>query len=409
MDTPEIPDQPDPPGPDPSGADPSSQGPAVPGTSGSVPPQALPPELIAQMLAAQQQQQQAPPPLPPPAPPKRATHEDRAALIEALRKLRKSDALITYVTTTRPGLQAGMALDAIRRIFDHLPTTRVPVLDLFITSNGGDGVVPWRMMTLLREVADEVNVLVPANAFSAATLAALGADNIVMHPMGTLGPIDPTVADPFSADPQTGQPRPVSVEDVAAYVSLVRDDVGIRHEDELVQAFALLAKEIHPLTLGHAKRGTAQARMLGEKLLRLRDADMDQHQVDELLDHLTTKLHYHGHPINRVEAKALRLPVEEPNKTTAAAMWELFQIYEQDFEADQMFDALGEALATPGFTIAPGVWSAAVLPDKRLAVVESARRADVLDQTFRVAATIAGDGGIAANVASIGARWKVEV
>lgn len=407
MSTPENPEQPDPAIADPSTPISSASGPAPPLAPSSAPLQALPPELLAQVVAAQQQA----PSLPPTAaqvPPERATHQQRADLIDALRKLRKSDVLIAYVTSTRPGIQSGMALDAIRRIYDHLPSTRVPVLDLFIVSNGGDGVAPWRMMTLLREVADQVNVLVPANAFSAATLAALGADNIVMHPMGTLGPIDPTVADPFSADPQTGQPRPVNVEDVAAYVSLVKDDVGIRHEDELVQAFALLAKEIHPLTLGHAKRGTAQARMLGEKLLRLRDADIDQHAVEELLDHLTTKLHYHGHPINRVEAKSLKLPIEEPNKTTAAAMWDLFQIYEQDFEADQMFDPLGEALATPGFALTPGVWSSAVLPNKRLAVVESAKQVDVLDQTFRVAATVAGDGGIAANVASIGARWKVE-
>lgn len=135
---------------------------------------------------------------------------------------------------------------------------------------------------------------------------------------------------------------------------------------------------------------------------------MDQHAVDELLDHLTTKLHCHGHPINRVEAKELKLPIEEPNKTTAAAMWDLFLTYEQDFEADQPFDPLGEALGTPGFALAPGVWSSAVLSDKRIVVVESAKQADVYAQTFRVAATIAGDGGIAANVASIGVRWKIE-
>lgn len=351
---------------------------------------------------------------PPPPPvltspsPNRATHEERVALIETLREKRESDALIAYVTSTRPGIQAGMASDAIRRIYEHVPGSKVGRLDLFLVSNGGDGVVPWRLMTLLREYAEEVNVLVPAYAFSAATLAALGADYIVMHPMGTLGPIDPTVTDPFSTDPQTGQPRPVSVEDVAAYVSLVKDDVGIRHEDELVQAFALLAKEIHPLTLGHAKRGTAQAKMLGEKLLRLRSPKMDQHSVDALLEHLTTKLHYHGHPIGRGEAKELELPVVEPNKTTAAAMWDLFLAYESDCEADQPFDPLGEALGTPGFQLIQNQWSVAVLAEKRIAVVESATRADLYDQTFRVAATPAGDGGIAANVASIRQGWTVE-
>jgi hypothetical protein len=31
-------------------------------------------------------------------------------------------------------------------------------------SNGGDGIVPWRLMTLLRERAKRVNVLVPHHA-----------------------------------------------------------------------------------------------------------------------------------------------------------------------------------------------------------------------------------------------------
>lgn len=374
-----------------------------------VPPQqAITPELLAQLA-----QQAAPAPVPAPfapaaPPPNRATHAQRAKLMQTLQKSRDSDALIAYVTSTRPGIGASMALDAVRRFHEHLPTKHVDRLDLFIISNGGDGVAPWRLMSLLREVAREVNLLVPEAAFSAATLAALGADHIVMHPMGILGPIDPSVTDPFSADPQTGQPRPVSVEDVSAYVALVKEDVGIRHEDELVQAFALLAKDIHPLTLGHAKRGTAQARMLGEKLLRLRSPGMDSHAVDQLLEHLTTKLHYHGHPISRTEAKELELPIEEPNKTTAAAMWELFLAYEQDFEADQPFDPLGEALATPGFPLTMGNWAQVILPEKRMACVESAKQADVFDQTFRVAATIASDGGIAANVASVGARWKIE-
>ena len=355
-----------------------------------------------------QAQQQPAGPITPAAPPTRTTHEYRAGLLETLRAERGSDSLIAYATSIRPGINAGMAVDAIRRIYDHLPQEKVAKLDLFLLSNGGDGVVPWRLMTLLREVAEEVTVLVPANAFSAATLAALGADKIVMHAMGTLGPIDPTVHDPFSTDPQTGQPRPVSVEDVAAYVSLVKDDVGIRHEDELVQAFSLLAKEIHPLTLGHAKRGTAQAKMLGEKLLRVRAEEMDQHAIDELLQQLTTQLHYHGHPINRREARELKLPVEDASPATASAMWDLFLAYEEDFEATQPFDPLGEALATPGFNLVPNQWNSVILPDKRIVVVESSKHADLFDQRFRVAAAIANDGGIAANVASIYSGWTTE-
>src|ERR1035438_4416768 len=68
----------------------------------------------------------------------------RAALLEQLREARGSDALITYITSTRPGLQAMMTQDAIRVFFDHLPAERVGKLDLLIHSDGGDRLAPSR-------------------------------------------------------------------------------------------------------------------------------------------------------------------------------------------------------------------------------------------------------------------------
>ena len=54
--------------------------------------------------------------------------------------------------------------------------------------------VAWRFVNALRERVERFSVLVPQDAFSAATLLALGADEIVMHPYGCLGPVDVTVA-----------------------------------------------------------------------------------------------------------------------------------------------------------------------------------------------------------------------
>lgn len=275
-----------------------------------------------------------------------ARRQIRVDAIEALQQARGSDALICYVTSTRPNLGAMMMQDQVRYFYDHLPNEKVDKLDLLIHSDGGDSVVPWRLMTLLRERAKEINVLVPHRAFSAATSAALGADNIIMHPMGMLGPIDPSVNTPFNpVDEQTGQRVAVSVEDVAAYTSLVKEDVGIHHEDELVQAFKVLADKVHPLTLGSAKRITAQAQMLGEKLMKLRNKPPNAHDMEVLLEQLTTKLFAHGHPIGREEARKLGLPVAKTvPPEVEAAMWDLFLTYEHDMELAQAWDATAEAL-----------------------------------------------------------------
>jgi len=128
---------------------------------------------------------------------------------------------------------------------------------------GGSGTTPWRIVSLLREYAKEFNVLIPFKAYSAATLIALGADEILMHPCGELGPIDPTVSNDYNpVESNTGRRLGISVEDVKAYVNFVKNTVGITHEDELVRAFEILANKVHPLALGNVERFLAQSRMI---------------------------------------------------------------------------------------------------------------------------------------------------
>jgi len=240
-----------------------------------------------------------------------------------------------------------MAMDAIRKVYDHLEAVANPkkklAVDLFIHSNGGDGTVPWRLVTLIREYATKFSVLVPYKAFSAATLTALGAHSVVMHPMGMLGPTDPTVTNPFNPpDPNVpGQRIGISVEDVTAFISLIKEDAGIQHEDELVQAFNKLSENVHPLALGNVKRSLSQSRMMARKLLSLHmDKRSEEHKINEIVDSLTSKLYYHGHPINRTEAKdevGLKT-VSEPSGSLEKLMWSLYLDYEAEMKMEEPFD-----------------------------------------------------------------------
>ena len=67
-------------------------------------------------------------------------------------------------------------------------------------------------------------------------------------PYGLPRAIDPSVANIFNPpNPQNPSQRaPISVEDVTAYFRMVKDEVGISHEDELVQALIALTSQIHP-------------------------------------------------------------------------------------------------------------------------------------------------------------------
>ena len=131
---------------------------------------------------------------------------DRTPLIESIQKVRNDRLAIAYVTAIRTGHDIQIADDAVPLIFEHLELNKDLAkngVDLFIHSNGGSGTVPWRIVSLIRQYTKHFAVLVPHRAFSAATLIALGADEIVMHKMGCLGPIDPSVSNAFKPSEST--------------------------------------------------------------------------------------------------------------------------------------------------------------------------------------------------------------
>jgi Serine dehydrogenase proteinase len=355
------------------------------------------------------------------------------ALIGALEQARGGTRVITYITSTRDNLEAQMAMDALPIIFRHLQEIETPKadtrIDLFIHSNGGSGIVPWRLATLLREYCAEFCLLVPHHAFSAATLLALGADQVVMHPMGMLGPTDPTVTTPFNP-PNPLNPTQflgISVEDVASYIALVREDVGIKHEEEVTEAFGHLARKIHPLALGSVKRGTAQSRMLAERLLRQRlGQKIPDHDLAEIIDKLTSRLYFHGHPINRKEAvEDLRLDfVHDASPPVEKAMWDLYSAYGEDMLLNEPFMPLQDAYAVsqvsaptagpiqlgqPG-QFAPSFANTGTvnLDPIVTTLIESAVRTDIAEATYEVVLRREWKGDIEASINLVKARWRSE-
>ncbi|MFT3679044.1 MAG: hypothetical protein QM791_02150 [Ferruginibacter sp.] len=338
----------------------------------------------------------------------------RIALIKQIEDHRQSKVL-TYITSTRQNAEVQMALDCIRKFYEHLkfitPEERNNiVIDLLIVSNGGDGTVPWRLVTLLREYAKEFNVLVPYRAFSAATLTALGADKIFMHPMGMLGPTDPTVANAFNPDDpkNPNQKIGISVEDVTAYIALIKEDADIRHEDELIQAFKILADKVHPLALGNVKRSLSQSKMMAQKLLSLHmNKGTDQHSIDEISDNLTSKLYYHGHPINRKEAKQIGLKnIADPDEVLEKLIWDLYVEYENEIKSDEPFDPAMEFIANNP-ALAAGTTATHEINTK-IAFIECVNRTDYVSIKYAIQGKKLDNGShqITANVIERG--WKIE-
>lgn len=283
----------------------------------------------------------------------------RIDLIRKLEELRGST-VICYLTSLRQNVPAIIADDQVRVIFDHVerfPKRPIEKLDVFLVSNGGAGTVPWRLTALFREMAKRVSVLLPYRAYSAATMIALGADEIVMHPFAEMGPIDPTVQNEFNPK-ENGRTLGISVEDVTAYVQFVRETVGITHEDELIQALHSLTEKVHPLALGNVERFLSQSRMIAKKILRTHNKAYDDHKIDEIVENMASRLYFHGHPINRVEARkdlSLKVAASVPSEVERS-MWELYKLYEVEFKNLNQFHPPGMlANAQRSGQVAPGV------------------------------------------------------
>jgi len=76
---------------------------------------------------------------------------------------------------------------ALRQIGD------VDTLNLILDSPGGEGTCVEKVVSLCRAQCERFRVIIPNEAKSAATMIALGADEIVMGPCSELGPIDAQV------------------------------------------------------------------------------------------------------------------------------------------------------------------------------------------------------------------------
>jgi len=274
---------------------------------------------------------------------------ERRKLISEIEGIRGGRLCLAYITSTRQGHEIPIADDVLRLMYEHLEAGAEAAkkgVDLFLHSHGGSGTTPWRIVSLIREYTKNLAILVPDRAFSAATLIALGANEIIMHKMGCLGPIDPSVANIFNPqNPQApGQLAPISVEDVTAYFKLVSEELRITHDDELIQALLALTEKIHPLALGNVQRSHNQARMMARKLLKLHmPKEAHEPEITKIIDTLKSDLFYHGHPINREEAKVdLKLKVSYPPEDLGSLMRNLYMEYEKGLKLNEPLNPLHE-------------------------------------------------------------------
>ncbi len=149
------------------------------------------------------------------------------------------------------------------------------------------------------------------------------------------------------------------------------------------------------------------------------DKRSEDHNINEIVDSLTSKLFYHGHPINRTEAKdevGLKTVVCASD-TLEKLMWSLYLGYEAEVKMEEPFEASSEFLAQHPNPPPP---NGAMTPvnKAKIAFIESTARTDVFTMDYKLAGQpqivmtptgpLSVAGGVQVALISQRRGWEVE-
>jgi len=241
---------------------------------------------------------------------------------------RRNRPLVVYVTSNRLNASGGIAGDSVPELLNQLQ--RLPAgnkeLDLLIVSDGGDPTVAWRIVSLIRERATKFSALVPQAAYSAATLIVLGADEVVMHPNGNLGPTDPQIqVQRRSGKDGTTEAVGFGSEDLMAFLRFSRDQVGLKDPEHMLAVYSKFCDEVTTLGVGTSARSALLSVTLGEKLLQLHmKGEGERRKAKEISEKLTKDYFHHGYPVSRTEAKEIGLKIAEQDEELEGLMWDIW-------------------------------------------------------------------------------------
>lgn len=196
-------------------------------------------------------------------------------------------------------------------------------ITLFVKSSGGDGTSSLRLINLLRHYVPRLTVLAPLECASAATMLALGADEIHMGPLSFLTPVDTSLEHALG---------PVDPRNESAYVG----------NDELHRALALwkrfspssdinpfqeLYKYLHPLVIGAADRANSLSIRLCTEILRYHLSDLQA--AEKIANSLNADYPAHEYPITARGARELGLNVRDIDATLNERLLLLNQLYSE--------------------------------------------------------------------------------
>jgi hypothetical protein len=195
---------------------------------------------------------------------------------------------------------------------------------IFIKSNGGDVEASLRIVNLIREYYKRVVGLVPLECASAATMVALGADEVRMGPLAHLSAIDSSLRHDLSPlDERDNRRVSVSQDELARIVSLWNTNSKDHHGNPYTDIF----KYIHPLVVGAIDRSSSLSIKLCREILSYHIKD--EEECEKISRGLNSSYPSHSYPITAKEARRLGLKVFALDQTVNDLLLELNELYSE--------------------------------------------------------------------------------
>jgi hypothetical protein len=192
-------------------------------------------------------------------------------------------------------------------------------IGLFIKSEGGNPEAALRLVHLLRHHFKRIVLLAPFECASAATMVALGSDEIHMGSTSYLTAVDTSLKHDLSPVDSRNSLVSVSQNEVMRILRLWK-------EQKLKQnPFPEVYKYLHPLVIGSLDRSSSLSIRTCQELLSYHMKN--PRRAQKISRELNSAYPSHSYPITSREAKRLGLTVKTINPSLELLLGELNDIY----------------------------------------------------------------------------------
>lgn len=206
-----------------------------------------------------------------------------------------------------PNFLVSITNEDIQGVMSALHGLKNNKLDIILHSPGGSIEAAEQIVNYLRNKYNDIRVIIPQNAMSAATLIACAADEIIMGKHSAIGPIDPQITFPMETGHFTAPAQSILDEFERAKEEIKSDPgtapIWVRRLDKYPIGFLKICENTIDLSKDIAARWL--------KTWMLKTNPQKETQAKEIAEWLcNTNLHKtHGRPIDINEAREKKMMI----------------------------------------------------------------------------------------------------